>query len=46
MNPDVSIGYQAIGSGIGVQKFIEKSIDFGVTDVRLTSQEVFMIWTC
>lgn len=40
LNPDVSIDYQAIGSGGGVQKFVEKSIDFGATDSPLTPQEV------
>jgi phosphate transport system substrate-binding protein len=39
-NPDVSIDYQAIGSGGGAQKFVEKSIDFGATDSPLAPQEV------
>src|SRR5262245_3119725 len=40
MNPALDIDYQAIGSGGGVQKFVEKSIDFGATDAPLTPEEV------
>lgn len=40
MNPSVAIDYQDIGSGGGVQKFVEKSVDFGATDTPLTLQEV------
>jgi phosphate transport system substrate-binding protein len=40
LNPDLDIDYQAIGSGGGLQKLIERSIDFGATDAPLTPQEV------
>ena len=32
---DVSINYQPIGSGAGIQQFIAKTVDFGATDVPM-----------
>lgn len=40
LKPDLSVDYQAIGSGGGVQKLIDKTIDFGATDAPLTPQEI------
>lgn len=39
VNPDVNINYQSIGSGAGVQQFLEKTIDFGATDAPLNNHE-------
>ena len=33
------MNYQPIGSGGGVKQFIEKKVDFGVTDAPLTQEE-------
>src|SRR5579859_7158359 len=32
-DPQVSVNYQAVGSGAGIQQFIKKTVDFGATDV-------------
>ncbi len=39
VEPGVSINYQSIGSGGGVQQFSEKTVDFGATDAPLTPEE-------
>jgi phosphate transport system substrate-binding protein len=39
VDPDVSVNYQSIGSGGGVQQFTEKTVDFGATDAPLTPEE-------
>jgi phosphate transport system substrate-binding protein len=39
VDPNVSINYQSIGSGGGVQQFTEKTVDFGVSDAPLTPEE-------
>ena len=33
------MNYQPIGGGGGVKQFIEKKVDFGVTDAPLTQEE-------
>ncbi len=35
----VKIGYSALGSGAGIQRFSAKQVNFGATDVPLTSAE-------
>jgi len=37
---DVTINYQSIGSGGGIQQFTAKTVDFGATDVPMTSAEL------
>jgi phosphate transport system substrate-binding protein len=39
-NPDVTINYQSIGSGGGIQQFTAKNVDFGATDVPMNAQEL------
>ena len=39
VQPDVSINYQSIGSGGGVEQFIGQQTDFGGTDAFLTDEE-------
>ncbi|GBD83760.1 phosphate-binding protein PstS precursor [bacterium BMS3Abin02] len=38
--PDVRVNYQAIGSGGGVQNFIQQTVDFAGTDAYLTDDEL------
>jgi phosphate transport system substrate-binding protein len=39
-NADVTVNYQSIGSGGGVQQFIAKTVDFGATDVPANADEL------
>jgi phosphate transport system substrate-binding protein len=39
-HPDVSVNYQAIGSGGGIRQFIAKTVDFGATDVPMSASEL------
>ncbi len=39
-NPTVTINYQSIGSGGGIQQFTAKNVDFGATDVPMDAQEL------
>ena len=38
-HPDVTVNYQSIGSGGGIQQFTAKTVDFGASDVPLTKTE-------
>jgi phosphate transport system substrate-binding protein len=38
-NPNVQIGYQSVGSGAGVQQYLQRTIDFGASDAPLTEKE-------
>jgi phosphate transport system substrate-binding protein len=37
---DVTVNYQSIGSGGGIQQFIAKTVDFGASDVPMNSDEL------
>ncbi len=39
-NPNVTVNYQSIGSGGGIQQFTAKTVDFGATDVPMNPQEL------
>jgi phosphate transport system substrate-binding protein len=39
-NPDVTVNYQSIGSGGGIQQFIARTIDFGASDVPMNAAEL------
>jgi phosphate transport system substrate-binding protein len=39
-NPDVTVNYQSIGSGGGIQQFTAKNVDFGATDVPMNADEL------
>lgn len=38
--PNVSVNYQAVGSGAGIQQFTAGTVDFGASDVPMTAQEI------
>lgn len=38
--PNVSVNYQSIGSGGGIQQFTRKTVDFGATDVPMSAKEL------
>ena len=38
--PQVTVNYQAIGSGAGIKQFQAKTVDFGASDVPITSAEI------
>ncbi len=37
---DLTVNYQSIGSGGGIQQFIAKTVDFGATDVPMNAEEI------
>jgi phosphate transport system substrate-binding protein len=39
-NPGVTVNYQAIGSGGGIEQFTAKTVDFGATDVPMDAKEL------
>lgn len=39
-NPDVTVNYQSIGSGGGIQQFTARNVDFGATDVPMNADEL------
>lgn len=38
--PQVSVNYQSVGSGAGIQQFIKKTVDFGASDVPMASSDI------
>ena len=38
--PQVTINYQPVGSGAGIQQFIKNTVDFGASDVPMTAAEI------
>jgi phosphate transport system substrate-binding protein len=38
-NPGVQISYQSVGSGAGVEQFLQGTVDFGATDKPLSEEE-------
>lgn len=38
-NPGVQVSYQSVGSGAGVQQYLQRTVDFGATDAPLTEEE-------
>ncbi len=39
-NADVTVNYQSIGSGGGIQQFTAKTVDFGASDVPMSAAEL------
>ncbi|MBD1867467.1 phosphate ABC transporter substrate-binding protein PstS [Cyanobacteria bacterium FACHB-471] len=39
-NPQVEVSYEAVGSGAGIEQFLNQEVDFGSTDVPLTAEEI------
>ena len=40
VDPNVSVNYQSIGSGGGIQQFTAQTVDFGATDVPMNAKEL------
>src|ERR1700719_2927743 len=38
--PDVTVNYQSVGSGAGIQQFIKGTVDFGASDVPMASADI------
>jgi phosphate transport system substrate-binding protein len=38
--PDVTVNYQAVGSGAGIQQFIKNTVDFGASDVPMGPSDI------
>ena len=38
--PQVSVNYQSVGSGAGVQQFIKNTVDFGASDVPMLTSDI------
>ncbi len=38
--PQVTINYQAVGSGAGIQQFIKNTVDFGASDVPMKDADI------
>jgi phosphate transport system substrate-binding protein len=39
-NPSVTVNYQPVGSGAGIQQFIKGTVDFGASDVPMGSADI------
>ena len=39
-NPDVTINYQGIGSGGGIEQFTKLTVDFGASDAPMKDEEI------
>jgi len=40
VQPDVVVTYEAVGSGAGVKRFLEGSVDFGASDAAMKDEEL------
>jgi phosphate transport system substrate-binding protein len=38
--PDVTVNYQSVGSGAGIQQFIKQTVDFGASDVPMAAADI------
>ncbi|HZK73551.1 MAG TPA: phosphate ABC transporter substrate-binding protein PstS [Clostridia bacterium] len=38
--PQVTINYQSVGSGAGIQQFIKQTVDFGASDVPMAATDI------
>lgn len=39
-HPQVTVNYQAVGSGAGIQQFIKGTVDFGASDVPMSAADI------
>ena len=39
-NPNVQVTYQSVGSGAGVEQFLQNTVDFGASDVAMKDEEI------
>ena len=42
-NPNVQVSYQSVGSGAGVEQFIQQTVDFGASDVAMKDEEIAQV---
>jgi len=42
-HPDVTISYDAVGSGDGIKMFIDETVDFGASDAAMTDEEIAQV---
>ncbi len=40
LHPDVQINYQSIGSGGGISQLLDRTVDFGASDLPMTAQQL------
>jgi phosphate transport system substrate-binding protein len=40
LSPQVTVNYQSVGSGAGIQQFINRTVDFGASDVPMGSADI------
>src|SRR5438045_155095 len=38
--PQVTVNYQAVGSGAGIQQFVKNTVDFGASDVPMGDADI------
>ena len=41
--PELKVNYQALGSGAGVEQFIDGTLDFGASDIAMTDAEIAQV---
>jgi phosphate transport system substrate-binding protein len=39
-DPNLQVDYQSVGSGAGVERFVQQLVDFGASDVAMTDEEI------
>lgn len=39
-NPNIEVSYQSVGSGAGVEQFMQGTVDFGASDVAMKDEEI------
>ena len=42
-NPNIRVAYQSVGSGAGVEQFIQQTVDFGASDVAMKDEEIAQV---
>lgn len=42
-NPNIQVSYQSVGSGAGVEQFIQGTVDFGASDVAMKDDEITQV---
>ncbi|MEC4892722.1 MAG: phosphate ABC transporter substrate-binding protein PstS [Oscillatoria sp. PMC 1051.18] len=42
-NPNIQVSYQSVGSGAGVEQFIQGTVDFGASDVAMSDEEIAQV---
>lgn len=42
-NPNLQVDYQSVGSGAGVERFVQGLVDFGASDVAMKDEEIAQV---